>query len=115
MTEYSFTLPISPSANRYWELRRGRICVTNEAKAYKQEVSYLVRRYEPLKGDVAVNFTVYRPRKSGDLDNYTKVMFDALNKQVWLDDKQVVEIHSFREDDKYNPRIEFLVYEVRKE
>jgi Holliday junction resolvase RusA-like endonuclease len=39
-------------------------------------------------------------------------MFDALNGLVWLDDSQVVEIHSFREDDKLNPRVEFLVYEL---
>ncbi len=39
-------------------------------------------------------------------------MFDALNGLVWLDDMQVVEIHSFRADDKKNPRVEFLVYEV---
>ena len=115
LTEYSFTLPISPSANRYWQLRRNRIVVTEEAKAYKQEVYYLVKHYEPLVGNVAVNFTVYRPAKRGDLDNYTKVMFDALNGLVWQDDKQVVEIHSFREDDKHNPRIEFLVYEVGKD
>ena len=115
MTEYSFTLPVPPSANRYWELRRNRIVVTDEARAYKQEVAYQLNRYAPLVGDVAVNFTVYRPAKRGDLDNYTKVMFDALNKLVWADDKQVIEIHSFREDDKKNPRVEFLVYEVRKD
>ena len=111
MSEYSFTLSVPPSANRYWELRRNRIVVTDEARAYKQEVALQLGRYEPLLGNVAVNFTVFRPAKRGDLDNYTKVMFDALNGLVWKDDKQVVEIHSFREDDKKNPRVEFLVYE----
>ena len=114
MTEYAFSLPIPPSANRYWQVFHNRIVVTREAKDYKQKVFYQLRNYEPLRNDVAVNFTVFRPAKRGDLDNYTKVMFDALNGLVWLDDVQVVEIHAFRADDKTNPRVEFLVYEVER-
>jgi crossover junction endodeoxyribonuclease RusA len=114
LAEYSFTLPVPPSANRYWRVWNNRVVVTDEAKAYKEKVYYQLREYEPLRGDVAVNFTVFRPSKRGDLDNYTKVMFDALNGLVWLDDIQVVEIHSFRADDKNNPHIKFLVYEVNE-
>lgn len=112
MGEHSFILPVPPSANRYWRIFHNRIVVTDEARAYKQEVFYRLRECEPLRGDVAVNFTVFRPAKRGDLDNYTKIMFDALNGVVWLDDMQVVEIHSFREDDVKNPRVNVLVYEV---
>lgn len=115
MSEYSFVLPVPPSANRYWRIWNNRIVVTPEAKAYKQTVFYKLREYEPLRGDVGVNYTVFRPAKRGDLDNYTKIMFDALNGLVWLDDMQVVEILSYRADDKLNPRVEFLVYEVGKE
>ena len=111
--EYSFTLPVPPSANRYWRIYNNRIVVTDEAKQYKQAVYYQLRDYEPLRADVAVNFTVFRPARRGDLDNYTKIMFDALNGLVWLDDLQVIEIHSFRADDKKNPRVEFLVYETK--
>jgi crossover junction endodeoxyribonuclease RusA len=114
MAEYEFDLPVPPSANRYWRIWNNRVVVTEEAKAYKQAVFFRLREYEPLRGDVAVNFTVFRPSKRGDLDNYIKVMFDALNGLVWLDDMQVVEIHSFRTDDKNNPRVKFLVYEVER-
>lgn len=114
MSEYSFSLPIPPSANRYWQVYNNRIVVTQEAKDYKDEVYLQLKNYVPLMGDVAVNFTVFRPARRGDLDNYTKVMFDALNGLVWHDDKQVAEIHSFRADDKHNPRVEFLVYEVER-
>ena len=112
MGQHEFTLPVPPSANRYWKIWHNRIVVTPEAKAYKQEVFYKLRDCDPLRGNVAVNFTVFRPSKRGDLDNYTKIMFDALNGLVWLDDTQVVEIHSFREDDKNNPHVKVLVYEV---
>lgn len=115
MSEYAFTLPVPPSANRYWRVANNRIIVSPEASSYKQQVFLQLRECDPLRGDVAVNFTVFRPLKRGDLDNFTKVMFDALKGLVWLDDSQVVEIHSFRDDDKQNPRVEFLVYEVGKE
>jgi Holliday junction resolvase RusA-like endonuclease len=110
--EYSFILPVPPSANRYWMVANNRIIVTPEASDYKKQVFIQLREYEPLRQNVGVNFTVFRPQRRGDLDNYTKVMFDALKGLVWLDDSQVIEIHSFREDDKLNPRVEFLVYEI---
>ena len=115
MAEYAFTLPLPPSANRYWRVFSNRIVVTDEARSYKQAIYYQLREYTPLRQDVGVNFTVFRPARRGDLDNYTKIMFDALNGLVWLDDSQVVEIHSFRADDKTNPRVEFLVYELERE
>ena len=115
MAEYAFTLPLPPSANRYWRVFSNRIVVTDEARNYKQSIYYQLREYTPLRQDVGVNFTVFRPARRGDLDNYTKIMFDALNGLVWLDDSQVVEIHSFRADDKTNPRVEFLVYELERE
>jgi len=112
--EYSFTIPVPPSANRYWMVANNRIIVTPEAKTYKTRIFYQLgsKIENPLRQDVAINFTVFRPSKRGDLDNYNKVMLDALKGICYLDDSQVVEIHAFRADDKTNPRVEFLVYEV---
>jgi Holliday junction resolvase RusA-like endonuclease len=83
--EYIFTLPVPPSANRYWRVWNNRIVVTDEARAYKDEIALLLRACIPLEGDVSVNFTVFRPRMKGDLDN------------------------SYRKDDKVNPRVEILI------
>ena len=111
MNERTYTLPVPPSANEYWTVYNNRIVVTAKARAYKQEIAWLLKQSEPLTGDVSVNFTVFRPRKSGDLDNYCKVMFDALQGLAYENDSQIVEIHSFREDDKDNPRVEIYIYE----
>lgn len=107
--EYIFTLPIPPSANRYWRIWNNRIVVTDEARAYKEEIKLLLNQCIPLIGDVSINFTVFRPRQKGDLDNYNKVMFDALQGLAYFNDNQIVEIHSFRKDDKKNPRVEILI------
>lgn len=101
------SLPIPPSANRYWRMSGHHIIVSEEAKAYKQMVRLFCGQVDRMPGDVAVSFTVYRARKSGDLDNYTKVMLDALKGTLYEDDSAVVEIHAKRADDKDNPRVVF--------
>jgi len=109
---HEYTLPVPPSANRYWRIYRNRMVVTEEARAYKEEVALLLRGAVPLGGNVSVNLSVFRPAKRGDLDNYNKVLFDALQGFAYSNDSQITEIHSFRKDDKDNPRVEFMVYEA---
>lgn len=108
--EHTFTLPVPPSANRYWRVWNNRIVVTDEARAYKQEVGYLLSKCVPLEGDVCVNLTVFRPSNRGDTDNYLKVLLDALQGYAYKNDNQIVEIHIFRDNDKDNPRVEFFCY-----
>jgi Holliday junction resolvase RusA-like endonuclease len=83
------------------------------ATEYKQAVRAIINSMdiEPTERDCVLTLRVYRPRKVGDLDNRQKVLIDALNELVYLDDKQVVEIHSYRHDDKKNPRVEVTCVE----
>jgi crossover junction endodeoxyribonuclease RusA len=109
-------LPVPPSVNRYWRSGvvngHAQIYLSDEAKAYKQEVKLLTRHLEPFTGLVVVNLTVFRPRKKGDCDNYLKALLDAIKGSVYIDDDQVVEIHAYRDDDKRDPRVTLLVREV---
>lgn len=108
-------LPYPPSANRYWRSDRGRAPHrSEEAKAYKLAVGMVVTQQgtqaiEVHRGPVAVTVAVYRPRKSGDLDNRLKVLLDALKGIAFEDDEQVVRIEATRHDDKANPRVEVEV------
>lgn len=107
------TLPVPPSANRYWSLdRRGFIRVSDEARKYKQGVKLRALTEglrKPLAGPVVASVVVYRARRAGDLDNSLKVLLDALNGICFEDDSQVVEIHARREDDPSNPRVVITV------
>ncbi len=102
-----YTLPMPPSANVYWRNINGRTLVSEDAKNYKKEVAKLAHRLgmRAATGDVSVSLTVYRNQASGDLDNRIKVTLDALRGVAFEDDKQVVEIHARRFDDKGNGRI----------
>lgn len=106
-----FTLPYPPSGNRYWRHARGRTYLSAEAVAYIADAGKeaIRQRVRPLAGNVVVSLTVYRPAKRGDLDNTAKVLLDAMNGIAWTDDKQIVELHLYRNEDKKNPRVEVEV------
>ena len=67
----NITLPVPPSANRYWRNFRGRMVVSAEARAYKEQAAWIAKAagMEPVAGDVSVTLRVYRQAKRGDLDN----------------------------------------------
>lgn len=62
--------------------------------------------------DVVVYADWYRARRSGDLDNRMKVLWDALQGVAYDNDSQIVEIHARRYDDKRNPGVYVTVRPV---
>lgn len=109
------TLPWPPSVNDLYMNRkggkgRGRI-LTVEGRGYKQLAAALAMKagMRPITGDVAVKMVLYRPRKSGDIDNFSKAVFDSLKGIAWNDDGQVCDMHVIRRDDKIDPRVEIEV------
>ena len=105
------TLPFPVSANRYWRNFNGRMVISPEARAYKEQAAWLARAAgtEPLSGSVAVTLRVYRPAKRMDLDNAVKILLDSLIGVAYIDDSQIVRIVAERYDDKRNPRVEVEV------
>lgn len=101
-------LPYPPSINHYWRVVKGRPIKSREGRAYTTKAAWLakaaMRGAGPMEGPVRVEVSVYRPRKSGDLDNTLKVLLDSMRGVVFVDDSQVVEIHARRNDDASNPR-----------
>lgn len=111
MTTIRLALSIPPSANRYWRVgHNGQVHVSEEAKEYKAYVRWHIMEnihvVEPLTEPLKLEMIVYRARKAGDLDNYIKVLTDALAGMLFVDDKQIVEIHAWRRDDPQQPRVE---------
>lgn len=107
------TLPYPPTANRFRSVCNGRMIVTEEARAYKVAAGWIAKSkgVKCLSCPVVVSVDVYRPRKSGDLDNTLKVSLDSLTGILYDDDKQIVEIHARRFEDRLNPRLEITIEE----
>jgi Holliday junction resolvase RusA-like endonuclease len=113
----TLTLPYPPSANRYWRVFRNRVVVSGEATRYKKDAAAAASMQgidEPLTGDLSLAIKVYRPLKSGDLDNRLKVVLDSLQGIAYKNDSQIVEIRATRFDDKSNPRIEISISEIQR-
>ena len=66
----------------------------------EKPVNVVVKVYQPLE---------VTNQHSGDIDNYLKLIFDALNKIVFKDDKQVIQVIAYKYQDKHNPRVEVSV------
>lgn len=110
----TLTLPYPPSANRYWRMVRGHMTVSADAKAYKDGAGMVARHQgmAPFTGTVALHIHLYRPQRSGDLDNRVKILADALKGIAYNDDAQIVELHAWLHDDKKNPRAELEIRQV---
>ena len=70
----------------------------------------------PMTGAIEANVKLYRKykptaRNFGDVDNYLKAIFDALNQIVFDDDRQIVQCVVEKFQDKANPRAEITISE----
>jgi len=109
-------LPYPPSVNRLYGINRhtGRRYLGAEGKAFCHEVRRIAMAagVRPISGDVVFSMWLYRPRKSGDLMNMDKALCDSLEGILYDNDRQIVEHHAYRFDDKDNPRVEVMVKEA---
>jgi hypothetical protein len=114
-----FTLPVPPSANRWWRsvtirTKRGVrhvVLLSKEARDYKAMVCKAYQRAE-LTGNIAVAIDWHRERRSGDLDKRIGVVLDALQGVAYATDAQITELSALRFEDPRNPRIVVRVERV---
>jgi Holliday junction resolvase RusA-like endonuclease len=113
-THLKLTLPYPPSANSLTAVVRGRRVKTREHRRYAVAVSSVASKAgaQVLEGPLVLSVDVYRPRRSGDLDNTLKAIQDSLKGILWKDDAQIVEIRARRYESKENPRVEVMVEEA---
>lgn len=110
--EVSFTVPLTPpSVNSYVRHSRGRHYVTAEAKAFKEAVILISRRQAIRSSSYFVAIAIFLGKaERGDLDNFAKVVLDALVKAGVIDsDAKVVELQMCKARDWQNPRTEITV------
>jgi Holliday junction resolvase RusA-like endonuclease len=85
-------LPVPPSLNSIWRRsRHGGMYKIEAANAFDVKVHAILRelRVKPLSGPVAASILWMKAGGSGDADNRTKCLFDALKKKAFGDDKDV--------------------------
>jgi len=100
----------------YRSVCRGKfpaVYMTHKGRNLKESYQWEAKsqwKKEPTSDEIALNVILYfGDKKVRDIDNYNKILLDALTGIVWEDDSQISEMHTFREYDKKNPRIEVLI------
>jgi crossover junction endodeoxyribonuclease RusA len=105
------TLPVSTN-NLYSNGSRGRF-TTDRGRRNKEQIAWEARaqyRGKPLAGPVAAEITLFwQNGRNHDIDNI-KALLDALTGIVWEDDGQIVDLHTMKEVDRANPRVELRVW-----
>lgn len=89
---------------------RASVYMSAAGKALKEAYQWEAKSQwdgEPLSGPVEVAITLFHgDKRARDLDNYGKVLLDALTGIVWLDDKQIMRMTVVKAYDKTRPRVE---------
>jgi crossover junction endodeoxyribonuclease RusA len=111
------TLPLPPSANRYWRHVKGRVLISKEAREYRQAVSMMAMgamgRRKPIKGRYRMKLDIYRDLR-GDLANHEKQLHDALEGTVVTNDRDCWELVMRRHLDRKNPRVEITIEPIEE-
>jgi Holliday junction resolvase RusA-like endonuclease len=108
-----YTLPMPPTANlMYRRNPRGYgLYKTAEAKMWVQQCLKIIRRKNPLKGNIDLDIQLYFKRDA-DIDNRLKQLFDVLqDANVIVNDIQVQSLVVTKFQDKQNPRVEIEIRE----
>lgn len=92
-------VPVSVNA-LYIPVAKGRMILSPEGAAYKEEAGWYARQYMMVNGvettlrEVALYMTWQRPQgKRGDLSNLVKCLEDAFSKIVYADDELICAEH----------------------
>ena len=106
------TLPVTPSGKGRprWDSRNRRTITPEKTRKATDEIIIHLWRSKPhlFQGPVKVILdcvftrpksapkTRTRPSVKPDIDNIAKLVLDAANKILWVDDTQVVELHVYK-------------------
>lgn len=90
----TITLPWPPSVNHYWRMWRGRMLISRQGRAYREQVGAILKAagVTPQPGHLAVHVELYPPdRRKRDVDNTFKAIGDSLQHGgAFHDDSQIV-------------------------
>lgn len=106
------TMPPALNAT-YKSGRGGKFYKSKDSKTAQDAIRWEIRsqyRGKLIEHNVAVEIVFYWKDKRRDIDSGLKSLLDALTGIVWKDDRQVIDLHVWKEVDKENPRVELDIF-----
>ncbi len=118
----TFILPgePTPKGRPRFSVVRGKVHTYTPAKtlAAEQEIQWRIRgqvQGPPSKEQFHVALAFYCKSKTVDIDNLVKLIFDAANGIVWVDDKQVASLHAVIHRGSTDPHTVVQFSEIQSE
>lgn len=88
--EFDFLPPSSNHA--YFRSKNGRMFMSKEGHAFKEQIGWLAKKFTPITGEVRVDLQFTFPDKRvRDSQNLEKLLYDALEGFCYLNDKQIAD------------------------
>jgi Holliday junction resolvase RusA-like endonuclease len=90
---------LPPSVNKmYCYTRKGGLYLHPDVIAFKTNISNILKERKELAfirsiKNIKLNITFYMKNRNNDIDGPIKVLLDAMNKIVYDDYKQIIELH----------------------
>lgn len=107
----NLSISINPlSYYQYLTQNRFRKYITKRGREYKRIIEDILSIFmidkKVITGDCSVTLEFYHNNKrKNDVDNFAKPILDFMSDIIYVDDKQVIELHIYKKYDKENPRI----------
>ena len=114
MGKMFFVVPGQPKPKARPRFAKGRVYSPSwkEEKRVAGHIRPQMGHWKICGTFVALKLVFYREdRRKVDLDNLVKLVTDAMNGLVYVDDAQIVDIHAKKEHDSVNPRTEVEIWE----
>lgn len=93
-----------------------RVYMSKQGKDLKESYQWQAKSQwhaTPLTRGLKLTLRAYfGTKRTQDIDNFNKLVLDALTGIVWEDDSQIQELHIYKDYCKENPRIELEVTEL---
>ncbi len=90
--------------------------MSKKGKGLKEDYQWQTKsqyKGKPIEGKIGMVVSLYfGTKRRADIDNFNKLLYDALTGIVWLDDSQIHQVLTLKYYDKENPRIEVEVKEL---
>lgn len=101
-------------SNQHIYLQKGKIrFMKKEAKTLKEKRQQELKQqriWNPLEYDLWIRIILYHwDRRVRDLDNYCKLIYDAMTEIVYKYDSQIEHMYISKKYDKHNPRVEIEI------
>ena len=104
------------STNHIYKRHGFTIYMSAEGKALKESYQWEITsqwKDKIIYGNISVEIKLFfGDKRKRDVDNYNKLILDAMSGIVYLDDKQIQKITIEKLFDKSNPRAEIIIKKI---